>query len=146
MQYGPRAQAAMVHLNLNHAVSVERTAALMKDLFDLPVSQATVIKAGRWAQTSWKPSVEDIGQKLWSKQRWHMPMRAACGLADAALAACIGHRDTTWMGCHPKRGGEAFESLALQLFSKGVLVHDGWIPTRPWSASTPCATNTTCAS
>jgi transposase len=32
------------------------------------------------------------------------------------------------MGCHPKRGGEAFESLALLLQFKGVLVHDGWLP------------------
>jgi transposase len=31
VQYGPRAQAAMVHLNQNHAVPVQRTAALMKD-------------------------------------------------------------------------------------------------------------------
>uniref|UniRef100_UPI00374CC190 IS66 family transposase n=1 Tax=Rhodoferax sp. TaxID=50421 RepID=UPI00374CC190 len=34
----------------------------------------------------------------------------------------------TWMGCHPKRGGEAFESLALLRQFKGVLVHDGWMP------------------
>ena len=40
VQYGPRAQAAMVHLNQNHAVSVQRTAALMNDFFGLPVSQA----------------------------------------------------------------------------------------------------------
>lgn len=32
----------------------------------------------------------------------------------------------TWMGCHPKRGGEAFESLALLQHFKGV--HDGWLP------------------
>lgn len=43
VQYGPRAQAAMVQLNLDHAVSVQRTAALMKDFFELPVSQATVL-------------------------------------------------------------------------------------------------------
>jgi transposase len=35
LQYGPRAQAAMVHLNENHAVSVQRTAALMGGLFVL---------------------------------------------------------------------------------------------------------------
>ncbi|MBK9441400.1 MAG: hypothetical protein IPN53_08835 [Comamonadaceae bacterium] len=52
VQYGPRAQAAMVHLNLNHAVSVERTAALMKDLFDLPVSKQRLSRQARWAQTS----------------------------------------------------------------------------------------------
>jgi transposase len=46
VQYGPRAQAAMVHLNQNHAVSVERATVLIKDLFGLSVNQATVIKAG----------------------------------------------------------------------------------------------------
>ena len=30
VQYGPRAQAAMVHLNQNHAVSLQRTAALIE--------------------------------------------------------------------------------------------------------------------
>lgn len=45
VQYGPRAHAAMVHLNQNHAVSIQRTAALMHDFFGLPVSQATVVKA-----------------------------------------------------------------------------------------------------
>ncbi|MBK9443133.1 MAG: transposase [Comamonadaceae bacterium] len=128
MQYGPRAQAAMVHLNLNHAVSVERTAALMKDLFDLPVSQATVIKAGQMGANLLKPSVEDTA-KLWSKQRWHMPMRAACGLRKTLHWLHVLATETlTWMGCHPKRGGEAFESLALLKLFKGVLVHDGWIP------------------
>ena len=45
VQYGPLAQAAMVHLNQNHAVPLQRTAALMEQLFGLPVSQAAVCKA-----------------------------------------------------------------------------------------------------
>lgn len=36
----------MVHLNQNHAVSVQRTAALMQDFFGLSVGQTTVVKAG----------------------------------------------------------------------------------------------------
>jgi len=32
------------------------------------------------------------------------------------------------MGCHPKRGTEAFDALALLQQFKGVLVHDGWVP------------------
>ena len=31
----------------------------------------------------------------------------------------------TWMGCHPKRGCEAFVSFELQQQFKGSLVHDG---------------------
>src|SRR5664280_2771074 len=64
VQYGPRAQAAMVHLNLNHAVSVQRTAALMKDFFDLPVSQATVVKAAQAGADILQPTVQDIGKAV----------------------------------------------------------------------------------
>ena len=40
----------------------------------------------------------------------------------------LGTDTLTWMGCHPKRGGEAFNALALLVQFKGVLVHDGWLP------------------
>ena len=34
----------------------------------------------------------------------------------------------TWLGCHPKRGGEAFEAFRLLEQFQSILVHDGWIP------------------
>ena len=71
VQYGPRAQAAMVHLNQNHAVSVQRTAALMKDLFGLPVSQATVIKAAVASAAILQPTADAIGRRCQRR-------RAAC--------------------------------------------------------------------
>ncbi len=64
VQYGPRALAAMVHLNQNHAVPVQRTAALMKDFFDLPVSQATVVKAAQAGADILQPTVDYIGQAV----------------------------------------------------------------------------------
>lgn len=128
VQYGPRAQAAMVHLNLNHAVSVQRTAALMKDFFDLPVSQATVIKAAQTGSDILQPTVQDIGQAIARSAVAHADesgLRVAKKLHWLHVLAT----DTlTWMGCHPKRGGEAFQSLALLQQFKGVLVHDGWMP------------------
>jgi len=39
----------------------------------------------------------------------------------------IGGRDVL-AACHPKRGSEAFISLALLEQFEGVLVHDGWLP------------------
>ena len=147
VQYGPRAQAAMVHLNQNHAVSVQRTAALMKDFFDLPVSQATVVKAAQTGADILQPTVHDIGQSVAGSAVAHADesgLRVAKKLHWLHVLAT----DTlTWMGCHPKRGGEAFESLALLQQFKGVLGSmTAGCPTRPWSANTPCATNTTCAS
>ena len=128
VQYGARAQAAMVHLNQNHAVSVQRTAALMKDFFGLPVSQATVIKANQRGAEILHPTVQGIGQGAVGSAVLHADetgMRVAKKLHWLHVLAS----DTlTWMGCHPKRGTEAFDALALLKQFQGVLVHDGWIP------------------
>ena len=128
VQYGPRAQAAMVHLNQNHAVSVQRTAALMKDLFGLRVGQATVVKASRTGAQILRPTVQGIGQGAVSSAVLHADetgMRVAKKLHWLHVLAS----DTlTWIGCHPKRGTEAFEALALLQQFQGVLVHDGWVP------------------
>ncbi|MGH8866024.1 MAG: DUF6444 domain-containing protein [Burkholderiales bacterium] len=45
VQYGPRLKAAGVHLTQHHMLPVQRTADLMGDLFDLPLSDATVLAA-----------------------------------------------------------------------------------------------------
>lgn len=128
LQYGPRAQAAMVHLNQNHAVSIQRTAALMKDFFGLPVSQATVLKASMVSASILQPTVDAIGQAAVNTAVLHADetgLRVAKTLHWLHVLAT----DTlTWIGCHPKRGGEAFDALALLGQFKGVLVHDGWLP------------------
>jgi transposase len=128
VQYGARAQAAMVHLNQNHAVSVQRTAALMKDFFGLSVSQATILKAAQAGADILQPTVQGIGQAVARSGVAHADesgLRVAKTLHWLHVLAT----DTlTWMGCHPKRGSEAFEPLGLLQQFKGVLVHDGWIP------------------
>ena len=128
VQYGPRAQAAMVHLNLNHAVSVQRTAALMKDFFGLSVSQATVIKAAVTSAVILQPTVDAIGQGAVNADVLHADETGLRVIKKLHWLHVLATDTLTWMGCHPKRGGEAFESLALLQQFKGVLVHDGWMP------------------
>jgi len=128
VQYGPLAQAAMVHLNQNHAVPLQRTAALMKQLLGLPVSQAAVCKATLGAKEALEPTVQRIGQASVAAAVLHADetgMRVAKKLHWLHVLAT----DTlSWMGCHPKRGTEAFEELGLLKQFQGTLVHDGWIP------------------
>jgi transposase len=128
VQYGPRAQAAMVHLNQNHAVSVQRTAALMKDLFGLSISQATVVKAGVTSAAILQPTVEAIGQAAVNADVLHADESGLRVAKKLHWLHVLATDSLTWMGCHPKRGGQAFESLALLQQFKGVLVHDGWMP------------------
>ena len=128
VQYGPLAQAAMVHLNQNHAVPLQRTAALMEQLFGLPVSQAAVCKAALAAKQALEPTVQRIGQACVSAAVLHADesgMRVAKKLHWLHVLAT----DTlSSMGCHPKRGTEAFEELGLLQQFQGTLVHDGWMP------------------
>jgi len=128
VQYRPHAQAAMVHLNQNHAVSVQRTAALMKDLFGLPVSQATVLKAAMASAGILQPTVDAIGQAAVNSGVLHADETGLRVAKTLHWLHVLGTDTLTWMGCHPKRGGEAFNALALLGQFKGVLVHDGWLP------------------
>jgi transposase len=128
VQYGPRAQAAMVHLNQNHAVSVQRTAALMKDFFGLPVSQATVIKAGTVSAAILQPTADAIGQAAVNADVLHADETGLRVAKKLHWLHVLATDKLTWMGCHPKRGTEAFDALALLQQFKGVLVHDGWMP------------------
>ena len=128
VQYGPRAQAAMVHLNQNHAVSVQRTAALMKDFFQLPVSQATVLKAAMTSAGILQPTVDAIGQGAVNADVLHADETGLRVTKKLHWLHVLATDTLTWMGCHPKRGGEAFDALALLGQFTGVLVHDGWIP------------------
>ena len=128
VQYGARAQAAMVHLNQNHAVSVQRTAALMKDFFGLPVSQATVIKANQRGAEILHPTVQGIGQGAVGSAVLHADETGMRVAKKLHWLHVLSTDKLTWIGCHPKRGTEAFDALALLQQFQGVLVHDGWIP------------------
>ena len=56
--------AAVVQLNQHHMAPVKRTAALMAELFNLPMAQATVIKTGESAGEGLQPTVDRIAQAL----------------------------------------------------------------------------------
>jgi transposase len=143
VQYGPRAQAVMVHLNQNHAVSVQRTSELMNDLFGLALSQATVMRAVQSAGGLLAPTAQAIAEAAVKSAVLHadeIGIRVAKRLHWLYVLA----NDTlTWLGAHPKRGIEAFVSLAL--LQKASWLTTG-CSTRPCNASTPCVTPTTCTS
>ena len=113
VQYGPRARAAMVHLNQNHAVPLQRTAALIEDFFGLPVSQAAVIKASLAGAQILQPTVQAIGQAAVSSAVLHADETGVRVAKKLHWLHVLATDTLTWIGSHPKRGSEAFEALAL---------------------------------
>jgi transposase len=130
VQYGPKALAAMVHLNQNHMVPIKRTASLMEEFFGLPVSQGTVIKASVEAAQRLQPTVQAIGQALVNAPVVHADETGLRVAGALHWMHVLASNELTWVGCHPKRGGAAFEALGLLGQFKGTLIHDGWKPYR----------------
>lgn len=135
VQYGPAALAAMVHLNQHHMVPLQRTAALMGELFALPVSQASVLKASEQAQTQLQPTVQSIGQAFLSLPVVHADETGIRVNKMLQWMHVLSTQGLTWMACHAKRGKEAFEEHGILPRFTGTLIHDGWKPYRALDCS-----------
>jgi transposase len=118
----------MVHLNQHHLVPIKRTSELMQELFGLSVSQATVYKAALAAKTLLEPTVEAIAQALTQAPVAHADETGLRIHKSTQWLHTLATESLTWMGCHAKRGTQAFEELGVLPAFKGILVHDGWKP------------------
>lgn len=128
LQYGPRALAAMVHLNQHHMVPLKRTSDLMQEMYGLSVSEATVYKAAVQAQQLLNPTVEAIAQALVEAPVAHADETGLRIQKTTQWLHTVTTTSLTWMGKHIKRGQEAFDALGVLPLFKGILVHDGWKP------------------
>lgn len=89
VQYGPRLKAAVVHLTQHHMVPVQRAADLMSDLFELPLSDATVLAAVDEAYERLEPTVAEIGQAMVSADIAHAD-ETGLGVAGINCTGCRG--------------------------------------------------------
>jgi transposase len=130
VQYGPCLKAAVVHLTPHPMRPAHRTAELRGDLFDLPLSDATVLAAVEEARQRLEPPVTAIGQAISAapiaqadetglrvEGKLHWLQVLATGLL-------------TWRGIHPHRGNKAFDAFGLLTCFVGTLIPDGWKPYR----------------
>jgi transposase len=126
VQYGPGLKAAAVHLTQHHMLPAQRTADLMGDLFDLPVSDATVLAAVDEAGERLESTVTAIGQAISAApiaQADQTGLRVDGKLHWLHALVTAG---LTWIGIHANRGQKAFEAFGLLTAFVGTLVHDGW--------------------
>ena len=92
------------------------------------VSQATVVKAAQAGAEILQPTVQGIGQAAVSSAVLHADETGIRVAKKLHWLHVLASDALTWIGCHPKRGTEAFQALALLQQFRGVLVHDGWMP------------------
>jgi transposase len=130
VQYGPGLKAAAVHLTQHHMLPVQRTADLMGDFFDLPVSDATVLAAVDEAGERLESTVTAIGQAISAAPIAHADETGLRVDGKLQWLHVLATGLLTWMGIHPNRGKKAFDAFGLLTSFVGTLIHDGWKPYR----------------
>ncbi|MEO5607537.1 MAG: transposase [Polaromonas sp.] len=124
-QYGERVKALAVHLNQYHLVPLERTCELMHDVFNLPLSQASVQAFASQAALALVPTVAAIGQAVQGSAVVHADETGIRLEGKLHWLHCLVTPTLTWLAQHAKRGSQAFEALGLLAGVRGTLVHDG---------------------
>ena len=135
VQYGMQIKALAVYLTEHHMLPLERTAQLLGDCYDAPISAATVMTMIREAEERLAPTARRIGEAL-----AQAPVAGAdeTGLRVAGKLHWLHTTVTealTWMGLHTRRGKDAFTAFGILTDFAGTLVHDGWAPYRELSCA-----------
>jgi transposase len=127
VQYGPRIKAQMVYFNNYHFVSLERVAEIMADLYGQPVSEGTVVAAGRCVAQQVKPVNEGVKQYL--AEQAEVTHHDETGVRMSGKLQWLhssSTADLTHYAVHPKRGSEALREIGILPKRQGWAVHDDY--------------------
>ena len=126
VSYGENLQAIVTYLNIYQLLPIKRTTELIKDLFGIDISQATVISSGEAAYENVEPTegrikeeviesevagFDESGMRVAGKNFW---------LHTASTDIC------TVYSIHPKRGKEAMDAIGILPKFRGTAIHDHW--------------------
>lgn len=127
-QYGPNVRALAVHLTQGQLLPFARAGELIKDVYGLDISPATLVQWVHEAAQALAPTVQAIVQSVQAAGVVHVDesgLRVASSLQWLHTAVTPTH---TWYGVHPKRGMQAITDHGVLPDYAGVLVHDCWAP------------------
>jgi transposase len=126
--YGPVVRAVAVYLMVGQHLPVARTAALLAQVCGAPVSTGWLTGLPAEASAGLVPFLDELRAQLVAEDVLHADETGSriSGARYWFHVACNGL--LTLLDCHPKRGVEALDDMAVLPFFKGVLVSDGWKP------------------
>ncbi|MFY9261569.1 MAG: IS66 family transposase, partial [Gallionella sp.] len=102
-----------------------RTGELMGTIFDLPMSDATVLAIQKEAGQRLTLVVAEIADALKAAPTIHVDETGMYVAGDGKWMHIVATESLTWMGAHEKRGKVAFDALGVLADATGVLIHDG---------------------
>ena len=126
-QYGPRVRAQMVYFNEYHFIPLERTAEIIAELYQQPVSEGTVVAAAAEVAKRGEPVNEKI--KAYLIQTEEAVRFDETGMRVGGKLQWLHSASTeqaTYYEIHVKRGSEAMDKIGILPKRLGWCIHDFW--------------------
>lgn len=128
-QYGVRVQAQMAYFNGYHFIPMERTAELIEDLYQQPVSAGTVAATSAKVAEQVKPVNEQVRAYLTrTEEAVHFDETGACVAGKLNWLHSASTTRATLYQTHAKRGEAAIEKIGILPKRIGWSIHDFWKP------------------
>jgi len=128
LQYGRGVLALLVYWRGQQLLPVNRICQMMFDLFQHPVSPATVQTAVTTAYDSLAGFEEEVKRQLLRADVLHADETGLRVNRQLYWLHVLSTALITWYGVHPKRGLQAMNAFNILPHFAGWLIHDFWKP------------------
>lgn len=125
VQYGERVKATAIYLNHYQLIPLERSGEMFENLFQLPISEGSLIRFTQQAYNGLEKTNEAIVEKIRTSAVGHfdesgMYVEKKRGWLNVAATQLFTH-----YFYHNKRGKEAMDTVGILPHFTGTAVHDG---------------------
>lgn len=124
--YGPGVHALTTYLMHFQLLPYARVVTLMDDLFDAPLSEATLFTATKQAAQTLAPVEAEIVAALKNAQSAHFDETGQHIGGKLHWLHVSSTARLTYYQSHPKRGKAALDAIGILPVFTGRAIHDGW--------------------
>jgi len=135
VQYGSGIQAAAVYLRNYQLIPLKRTIELFQDLFNIHLSEGTIVNMTTRCADNLSGFMEIVKQKLITAKIMHNDETGINIRGILHWLHTAGNKDYTYLFPHKRRGRIAFDKIGILPDFTGVSVHDFWKPYEKYNCS-----------
>ncbi len=127
-QYGPRFRGLLAYLHNQQLIPPNRISQMMDDLYNAPISEATVFDASRRSYDNLAPFETAVVKALCKSSILNVDESGARTNGKLHWLHSASTKTLTFFGIHEKRGTEAMDHFNILPNFSGRLIHDFWKP------------------